>query len=292
MNARRSGPNTYGHDRRNIKRELLPGYFVAWLPEQIHELVGAWDQVHSHPKRLPSLRLEKRARRSDFRERAALVGKAMAAVTDLATWQIALVDYADRSKRAGLTVKQIAARTGLSVRAVQRTIEEMNEKHFLWSLDDKAGRSCAAVHDARSRLRFGQQRIKDEDPDGTITYEALPAVREWTPKALLELGVFEAMKGARDAIKAKAKAARELAAANRAAAAAAEIAQELSNIRRLARLRGAPTPPPAEPPAPAEGWAARLLELTAKITAERSDLSAAEVRAEAIRQLEATGPPE
>jgi hypothetical protein len=305
MSARRSGPNKWGHDRRSLRVDLPPGKFSTWLPDPIVNGMAAWRAAATEPHRCPRSmkRNPKRKRRSDVLERGALVGQALIAMMDLETWQIAIVDRDDPGKpRIGCPVKLLAERTGTKVRAVQRTIEEFTDNFYLLSIEgqDKRGRRVryAAITDSRSRVRFGQPRIKEVDPkDGSISYEGLPAVRELTAKVFLELGILDEVraeqKARKDARAAAAKKATEAA----TKVAAAENRQTISNTLRLGRLRAAPTPPamPLEEEAAraqrSANWATRLRELIEIVKLESPALSAEEVRAVATRRLEATGPP-
>jgi hypothetical protein len=307
------GPNSFGHDRRNPRLDLPAGAVVAWVPEEIRSGMEAFKQVITHPKRLKSLQLEKVAndgtkqthmRRSDFRERWNLVGQVMMGAMDLETWQVAIVDRTEPDLRGGFAAKLIAKRTDLKLRAVQRTISEAYERGWFFSREEGKGehrRTCAAIHDHRSRLVAGQRRIKEEvkgdDGQIRIEYEGLPAVREFTPKAFLELGILDEMKAARKAKKDARKEAQAKLDRDRAAAAAAEFRQATSNAARTPRIATAPATapvPPAEGVARAEvadNWAARHLELIEIVRAENPNMSADEIRGEALRRLEATGPP-
>jgi len=294
-------PNSFGHDRRNPRLELVRK-IPEHMPPFIYKAMAAVDRIFHHPKEFRELTKSiDRRRRTERLEAIVLLLKAEILRTDLAALVIGQ-GAGDGEHVGGISVRQLAEWCGLRAPCKPRHPGRERKREHLSPRTERAFGDLMRAgwqlgkRDSAGRLCPYQFREQEVDPvTGESRWRGHPAIRRWNPLFFHRLG----LKVELELAQAKARAKRSTARADARAAAAAAAAAEISAELRIPKIRDAPRggPPlelgrPAAPPATSEETARRLVELQLRARLAHPEWSADAIRAEARRQLGQTGPPE
>jgi hypothetical protein len=224
-------------------------------------------RIYTHPHEFPEFKFSwlSRSRRSQRREVLALLGMVEVLRMDLASWRVG-TSIPGTPYLQGLSIKELAAWTGVSVPRVARGIQDFTRAGYQVGHLDKRGRLCAP--------QPKETRIDQET--GERTYRSQAAVRKFTPLMFRRLG-----NGLDMAASSKRASSRRSEQAEKNRAALLEVSnRERARLYKLreARRAEAPSAPPPHPGRVPE-------ELKEEIAAAHPDWDLGAILHEAHRRL-------